>query len=99
MELVNNFITVLSSLFVFVIGISLPALLAIYILYVSQTKQTIRRIFPVIGRFRYWFEQTGKFFSQYFIVGDREARPFNRTERSWIYCSVKGVDIRSLEAL
>ncbi len=86
MELVNNFITVLSSLFVFVIGIGISALLVKYILYVSQTKQTIRRNLPVIGRFRYCFEQTGTFFSQYFIACDREVQPFNRTEHSWIYC-------------
>jgi len=92
LELVNNFITVLSSLFVFAIGIGLLALLVVYIMDVSQTKQAIRRNFPVIGRFRYWFEHMGEFFRQYFFAGDREERPFNRAERSWVYRAAKGVD-------
>ena len=41
--------------------------------------------FPVIGRFRYWFEELGEYFRQYFFANDREEMPFNRATRSWVY--------------
>jgi len=91
-ELASKIITVLSSAFIFVLGIALLATIIIYIIDVSQTKQAIRHNFPVIGRFRYWFEHMGEFFRQYFFAGDREERPFNRAERSWVYRASKGVD-------
>ena len=40
------------------------------------------RNFPVIGRFRYFFEHLGEFFRQYFFAQDREEMPFNRAQRS-----------------
>ena len=57
-----------------------------------QTAHTIRRNFPIIGRFRYFFEHLGEFFRQYFFAMDREEMPFNRAQRSWIYRAAKGVD-------
>lgn len=59
---------------------------------VRQTKHAIRRNFPVIGRFRYWFENLGEFFRQYFFAMDREEMPFNRSERAWAYRAAKNVD-------
>lgn len=59
---------------------------------VTQKTQTIRRNFPVIGRFRYLFEHLGEFFRQYFFAMDREEMPFNRAERSWVYRAAKGKD-------
>ena len=56
-----------------------------YIQDVTQTRQAIRRNYPVIGRFRYLFEHLGEFFRQYFFAMDREELPFNRAERSWVY--------------
>ena len=38
-----------------------------YIIDVTQTQQTIRRNYPVIGRFRYLFEHIGEFFSPVFL--------------------------------
>ncbi|MCB1595694.1 MAG: FMN-binding glutamate synthase family protein, partial [Xanthomonadales bacterium] len=51
---------------------------------------TIRRNFPVIGRFRWLFEYLGEFFRQYFFAQDREELPFNRAQRTWVYKSAKG---------
>lgn len=66
--------------------------IVIYIIDVTQTHQTIRRNYPVIGRFRYFFEHVGEFFRQYFFAMDREEMPFNRAQRSWIYRAAKNVD-------
>ena len=54
-----------------------------------QTRHTVRRNFPVIGRFRYFFEHLGEFFRQYFFAMDREEMPFNRADRSWVYRAAK----------
>ncbi|WP_419811725.1 FMN-binding glutamate synthase family protein [Bacterioplanoides sp.] len=62
---------------------------AAYIIDVTQTRHTVRRNFPVIGRFRYTFEHLGEFFRQYFFAMDREEMPFNRAERSWVYKAAK----------
>jgi glutamate synthase domain-containing protein 2 len=39
----------------------------------------------VIGHLRYWFEQLGEYFRQYFFANDREEMPFNRATRAWVY--------------
>ena len=58
----------------------------------SQTKQAVRRNYPVVGRFRYLFEHLGEFFRQYFFTMDREELPFNRAQRSWVYRAAKDID-------
>lgn len=63
-----------------------------YIIDVTQTRHTVRRNFPVIGRFRYTFEHLGEFFRQYFFAMDREEMPFNRAERAWAYKAAKKVN-------
>ncbi len=82
----------LATLFVFVLGVGLLAVAVIFIIDITQTKHAIRRNFPVIGRFRYFFEEMGEFFRQYFFALDREEMPFNRAQRSWVYRAAKGVD-------
>ncbi len=89
---INSFIQVLSGLFIFVTGLFVVAIAVIFVIDITQTKQAIRRNFPVIGRLRYWFEHLGEFFRQYFFAMDREEMPFNRAERSWVYRAAKGVD-------
>ena len=91
-EFISKIIVIFSSLFIFMLGVALFATIVIYIIDVTQTQQAIRRNFPVIGRFRYLFEHMGEFFRQYFFAADREERPFNRAERSWVYRAAKGVD-------
>lgn len=54
-----------------------------------QTQHTVRRNFPLIGRFRYLFEHIGEFFRQYFFAMDREELPFNRAQRAWVYRASK----------
>jgi len=92
MNLLTEVLGLLTYLFVLAIGLGCIALLVIYIIDVTQTRHAIRRNFPVIGRFRYFFEHLGEFFRQYFYAMDREELPFNRAERSWVYRSAKGID-------
>jgi len=57
---------------------------------VVQTKHAIRRVYPIIGRFRYILEQFGPELRQYIVTSDLEERPYNRSQRSWVYQSAKG---------
>ena len=46
-----------------------------------QTKQTIRRNFPLLGRFRYLLESIRPEIQQYFVEKNTEGMPFSREER------------------
>ncbi len=83
---------VMAVLFVFVVGAALVAVVVMYVIDVRQTKHAVRRNYPVIGRFRYWFEHLGEFLRQYLFAQDREEMPFNRAQRSWAYRAAKDVD-------
>lgn len=74
----------LSALFIFVIGVGAATVVMIYLADISQTRDAIRRNYPVLGRFRYLFTMLGEFFRQYFFAMDREEMPFNRAEREWV---------------
>jgi glutamate synthase domain-containing protein 2 len=87
----NSLLLFLAGLFVFVIGLVVLITVVFFVLDVTQSKSAVRRNFPVIGRFRYWFEHLGEFFRQYFFALDREELPFNRAERVWVYRAAKGV--------
>jgi len=80
------------TLFIFLIGAAILAVLVLYVIDVTQTTHAIRRNYPVIGRLRYWFEHLGQYFRQYFFAMDREEMPFNREQRSWVYRAAKGGD-------
>lgn len=82
---------ILSALFIFAVGVIVLVLAVMYVRDVTQTEHTIRRNYPVIGRFRYLFEKLGEFFRQYFFAMDREELPFNRAQRSWVYRAAKNV--------
>ena len=84
-----SILEVLTLVFIFSLGLGLLAVFVVYVIDVTQTKQTIRRNYPVIGRFRYFFEHLGEFFRQYFFAMDREELPFNRADRSWVYRASK----------
>ena len=83
---------VLAAAFILLIGIMVLVSAVFYVVDVTQTKHAIRRNYPVIGRFRYFFEHLGGFFRQYFFAMDREELPFNRAQRSWCYRAAKNVD-------
>ena len=87
-----RFLEIAVLLFIFAIGILVLLVGVLYIIDKSQRAQAIRHNFPVIGRFRYYFEDLGEFFRQYFFAMDREELPFNRAERSWAYRAAKNID-------
>jgi glutamate synthase domain-containing protein 2 len=91
-QLAQNIIEASALIFAFVIGIGVLVIVVMYLVDITQTTQTIRRNYPVIGRFRYFFEHMGEFFRQYFFALDREELPFNRADRSWVYRAAKQVD-------
>jgi glutamate synthase domain-containing protein 2 len=70
---------------------SLVAIVAIIAIRdLTQRQHAVTRNFPVVGHFRYLFEELGQPLRQYFFAGDLEERPYNRITRSWIYASAKG---------
>jgi glutamate synthase domain-containing protein 2 len=87
-----NVVQILSAILVFIIGIGILAVAVMYVVDRTQTSHAIRRNFPVIGRFRYLFENLGEYFRQYFFAQDREEMPFNRAQRNWVYRAAKGID-------
>jgi glutamate synthase domain-containing protein 2 len=55
-----------------------------------QTRQAVRRNFPLIGHFRYLLEQIRPEINQYFIESNSDGRPFSRNDRSVVYQRAKG---------
>lgn len=87
-----DFFTYSALLFASLLGIGVLVIVALYIIDSFQQESTIRRNYPVIGRFRFLFEHLGEFFRQYFFAMDREEMPFNRAQRSWVYRAAKNID-------
>jgi glutamate synthase domain-containing protein 2 len=54
-----------------------------------QTKQTLRRNFPLFGRMRYFMEFLRPKIYQYFIESDTDGTPFSRLNRNVIYQRAK----------
>ncbi|MFT5691002.1 MAG: glutamate synthase domain-containing protein 2 [Oceanicoccus sp.] len=54
-----------------------------------QPRQTIRRNYPVIAHFRFFFEMIRPEIRQYFIESDTEELPFSRAQRSLVYQRAK----------
>ncbi len=84
-----NVLEFLAMLFVFTIGLGVLVVFILFFLDITQRHHAIRRNFPVIGRFRDFFEHLGVFFRAYFFALDREEMPFNRAERTWVYRASK----------
>lgn len=91
-EFIANSLRAFSTLFVFSVGLAVLVIIAVFIFDVLQTKDAVRRNYPVIGRFRSLFSGLGEFFRQYFFAMDREEMPFNRAEREWVVRSATGAD-------
>ncbi len=87
-----SFLTYSVVLFVFLVGLFALYVLCLYVVDRTQKEHTVRRNYPVIGRFRYFFEHLGEFFRQYFFAMDREEMPFNRAQRTWVYRAAKNID-------
>ena len=71
------------------LGLVVLALLLVALHDWTQRAHTIRRNFPLVGRFRYWLERIGPELRQYVVAGDNDERPFTRDQRRWVYASAK----------
>jgi glutamate synthase domain-containing protein 2 len=54
-----------------------------------QRRHALLRVYPVLGRMRFMLEKIGPELRQYWFAPDKAERPFDRTERNWIYQSAK----------
>src|SRR3954462_11047489 len=63
----------------------MAALAFVFISDITQKKHAVLRNYPVVGHLRYYFEQLGEYFRQYFFSGDRDEMPFNCGTRGWVY--------------
>ncbi|HEX4632348.1 MAG TPA: FMN-binding glutamate synthase family protein [Gemmatimonadales bacterium] len=57
---------------------------------VLQTRQAVRRNFPVVGHARYLLESIRPEINQYFIESNLDGKPFSRNDRSIVYQRAKG---------
>ena len=85
-------ISFLSTFFVFVVGVGVLALFAIFVLDRLQTHDAVLRNYPVVGHLRYILSGLGEFFRQYFFAMDRDELPFNRAERNWVDRAAAGAN-------
>lgn len=89
--LINTSLEFFAGLLLLALGILFALLIVTYILDTTQTHTALRRNYPIIGHFRYFFEHVGEFFRQYFFAMDREELPFNRAQRSFVYRAGKNL--------
>lgn len=82
--LASSGLNLFAIIFATFIGLLVLCVLVFFLIDINQTKDSIRRNYPVLGRFRHFFTELGEFFRQYFFAMDREEMPFNRAERGWI---------------
>ena len=66
-------------------GLVFGALTLVGLVDFLQTRQAIRRNYPVLAHFRFFFEYIRPEIRQYFIEADSEELPFSRAQRSIIY--------------
>ncbi len=57
---------------------------------IVQTRQAVRRNFPVIGHGRYLMEMIRPEINQYFVESNSDGKPFSRNDRSVVYQRAKG---------
>jgi len=91
-DFIANMYNGLSALLLILLAGVLLTVLVMFVADVSQSRNAVRRNYPVIGRFRSLFEHLGTFFRQYFFAMDREEMPFNRALRDWVYRAAKNHD-------
>lgn len=76
-----------SVLWLFVIVLPI---IGLGLLDMFQTRHTIRRLYPVVGRFRYMLESVRPEIQQYFVESDTSGKPIAREFRSLVYQRAKG---------
>jgi len=72
-----------------VLVVILP-IIGLGIIDMLQTRQTVRRLYPFFGRFRYMLESVRPEIQQYFVESDTSGTPVPREFRSLVYQRAKG---------
>ncbi len=67
------------------------ALTAVGVRDLTQTRQAIRRNYPILAHLRFFLEEVRPEIRQYLLESDTEAQPFSRNQRSIVYQRAKGV--------
>jgi len=74
------------------IGVVICGALVLLGLYdLTQSKHSILRNYPIIGRMRFILEDAGPELHQYLVENDTDGRPFDRDTRSLMYQRAKSV--------
>ena len=89
-DVVYTSLQVIAAVFVVAIGLAILLIAVFFVMDRVQTRDAVRRNYPVLGRFRHIFSELGEFFRQYFFAMDREEMPFNRAQRNWIDRAASG---------
>ncbi|WP_394234076.1 FMN-binding glutamate synthase family protein [Niallia oryzisoli] len=88
---------ILADFFIIAGGFLLILLFIIIVIYLSflfvfdknQKRHSILRNYPLLGRMRYFLENIGPEFRQYWFNGDNEGKPFSRDDYEHIVKSAK----------
>lgn len=87
-------------------GVALPLIVLFGFLTIvgtldyTQKKQAIRRNYPILAHFRFFFESIRPEIRQYFLESDTEQIPFSRAQRSLVYQRAKDVvDVKAYGTL
>jgi glutamate synthase domain-containing protein 2 len=85
---------------IFALSFVIPQILWLFVVLVPitvlgvsdmlQTKQSIKRLYPIWGRFRYLLESFRPEIQQYFVENETNGSPISRELRSLIYQRAKG---------
>jgi len=62
---------------------------AVGVIDLLQKKRALRRNYPILAHFRFFFESIRPEIRQYFLEDDMEATPFSRNQRSIVYQRAK----------
>ncbi len=65
------------------------ALVLVGVADLLQTRHALRRNYPIMAHFRYFFESIRPEIRQYFLEDDTDAKPFSRNQRSIVYQRAK----------
>src|SRR3954454_11097979 len=65
------------------------ALLLLVVHDLVQRRHALLRAYPLLRRLRVRLKKIGQELRQYWFSSDKQERPFDRTERNWIYESAK----------
>ena len=83
-------LSVLWSPIIWLLVLLIP-IIGLGVIDMLQTSQSLRRLYPVLGHFRYMLESFRPEIQQYFVESETSGAPIAREFRSLVYQRAKGV--------